>query len=359
MQTNKIYQGDCIEVLKSFSDQSIDVIFADPPYNLQLNGELSRPDNSKVDGVFDEWDKFSSFSEYDSFTKEWLYQCKRVLKLNGTIWVIGSYHNIFRVGSVLQDLGYWILNDVVWRKSNPMPNFRGTRFTNAHETLIWASKNQKSKYTFNYDAMKSLNGDTQMRSDWFLPICSGNERLKVNGIKVHSTQKPESLISRVILSSSKLGDIILDPFSGSGTTAAVAKKLSRKWIGIEKEKKYVVESLKRIEVVKVLKDNSVEITKSKKEEPRIPFGTLLERGLLSPGEILFDGRQRWFAKVRADGSLISNNSKGSIHSVGAEVQGVSACNGWTFWHVKQKGNTIPIDSLRNFLRKESDLHLTI
>ena len=359
MQTNKIYQGDCIEVLKSFSDQSIDVIFADPPYNLQLNGVLSRPDNSKVDGVFDEWDKFSSFSEYDSFTKEWLYQCKRVLKLNGTIWVIGSYHNIFRVGSVLQDLGYWILNDVVWRKSNPMPNFRGTRFTNAHETLIWASKNQKSKYTFNYDAMKSLNGDTQMRSDWFLPICSGNERLKVNGIKVHSTQKPESLISRVILSSSKLGDIILDPFSGSGTTAAVAKKLSRKWIGIEKEKKYVVESLKRIEVVKVLKDNSVEITKSKKEEPRIPFGTLLERGLLSPGEILFDGRQRWFAKVRADGSLISNNSKGSIHSVGAEVQGVSACNGWTFWHVKQKGNTIPIDSLRNFLRKESDLHLTI
>ncbi len=352
MEINRLIQGDCIEVLKTFPEESINLIFADPPYNLQLKKELYRPDSSKVSAVNDDWDKFSSFERYDNFTFQWLKECKRVLKPNGTIWVIGSYHNIFRVGSKLQDLGFWILNDVIWRKSNPMPNFKGTRFSNAHETLIWASKNEKSKFTFNYDAMKSLNGDTQMRSDWNIPICSGNERIKVDGKKLHSTQKPEALLSRVILSSTKQGDLILDPFLGSGSTAAVAKKLSRNWIGIEKEDKYIKEANKRIDKINKLSIGSLEVTKSKKEEPRIPFGTLLERGMLNAGEVLFDGRKRWFAKVRIDGSVISDKSKGSIHSVGAEVQGLPACNGWTFWHTSFNGTIVTIDTLRSMVRKE-------
>ena len=336
MEINRIIQGDCVKILKSLPDKSVDLIFADPPYNLQLKKELNRPDNSIVNAVNDDWDKFSSYKEYDNFTYCWLKESKRVLKDNATIWVIGSYHNIFRVGSKLQDLGYWILNDIIWRKTNPMPNFRGTRFTNAHETMIWASKNETSKYTFNYNAMKSLNGDLQMRSDWNLPICSGHERLKNNGIKVHSTQKPETLLSRIILSSSNVGDIILDPFLGSGTTAVVAKKFRRNWIGIEKEKKYIKEAKKRIVNTEKNSLENLQFIKSKKEEQRIPFGSLIEKGLLNAGEKLFDGRQRWFAKVRIDGSLISNNSKGSIHSVGAEVQGLQACNGWTFWHANFK-----------------------
>ncbi len=352
METNKIIQGDCISVLKSLPNKSVDLIFADPPYNLQLKKELKRPDNSVVKAVNDDWDKFSSFKDYDKFTHEWLKESKRVLKDDGTIWVIGSYHNIFRVGSKLQDLKYWILNDIIWCKTNPMPNFRGTRFTNAHETLIWASKNELSKYTFNYDAMKSLNGDLQMRSDWNLPICSGNERLKTNGNKVHSTQKPETLLSRIILSSSKVGDVVLDPFMGSGTTAAVAKRYNRKWIGVEKDINYIKEALKRIDLIKHLSPANLQTLKSKKEEPRVPFGSLIEKGLLNVGETLFDGRQRWFAKVRIDGSLISNNSKGSIHSVGAEVQGLNACNGWTFWHANINGNIVSIDSLRLKARKE-------
>ena len=352
METNRIIQGDCIQVLKTLPDKSVDLIFADPPYNLQLKKGLRRPDNSKVYAVNDEWDKFSSFEEYDKFTNDWLSQCRRILKCDGTIWIIGSYHNIFRVGKTIQDLGFWILNDIIWRKSNPMPNFKGTRFTNAHETLIWAKKNHNSKYTFNYDAMKSLNGDTQMRSDWIIPICGGKERLRSNGAKIHSTQKPEALVTRIILSSTKKNDIVLDPFLGSGTTAAVSKKHSRNWIGIEKSIFYVKEANQRIIKTEVLTDTTLETMKSKKIEPRIPFGQLLERGLVQPGEIVFDGRRRWFAKVRVDGSLISNDCKGSIHQVGASVQGVSACNGWAFWHLERRGQIISIDFYRNKIRKE-------
>ena len=352
METNIIIQGDCIDVLKSLPNDSVDLIFADPPYNLQLKKELKRPDNSKVNAVNDDWDKFSSFKNYDAFTENWLIECKRVLKSNGSIWVMGSYHNIFRIGTALQNLDFWILNDIIWNKSNPMPNFKGTRFTNAHETLIWASKDQNSKYTFNYNAMKSLNGDLQMRSDWRLAICSGKERLSLNGSKLHSTQKPEALLSRIILSSTKIGDVVLDPFLGSGTSAAVAKKYNRNWIGIEKEKTYVVEAKKRIDKVEMLDNDDLQTLISIKDEPRVPFGSLIEKGLLSPGETLFDGRKRWFAKVRIDGSLISKDTKGSIHSVGAEVQGIPACNGWKFWHTKFKGTVVSIDTLRSIVKKD-------
>ncbi|MDA9735025.1 DNA methyltransferase [SAR116 cluster bacterium] len=355
METNRIIHGDCLTILKTLPSESVDLIFADPPYNLQLKNDLLRPDNSTVDAVDDDWDKFASFNHYDKFTKKWLNECKRILKPNATIWIIGSYHNIYRIGSILQDAGFWILNDIIWRKSNPMPNFRGTRFTNAHETLIWASKNQKSKYLFNYDAMKSLNDDKQMRSDWNIPICSGNERLRVDGAKVHSTQKPETLLSRVILSSTKINDVILDPFLGSGTTAAVAKKFKRKWIGIEKEKKYINEALKRINAIKEISSEYLDITKSKKDDPKIPFGTLLEKGLIDPGKILFDGRQRWFAKVRVDGSVISDQTKGSIHKVGAQVQGLTACNGWTFWHTDYNGTIVSIDTLRSLAKRQLGL----
>ena len=356
MTLNQIINGNCIEVMKTIKDQSIDLVFADPPYNLQIQNELHRPDQSKVHGVSDDWDKFSSFDNYDKFTKNWLKECKRILKETGTLWTIGSYHNIFRVGYIIQNLGFWILNDVVWLKTNPMPNFKGTRFTNAHETLIWASKSKNAKYTFHYDAMKSLNGEKQMRSDWALPICNGKERLKLNGEKVHPTQKPESLLSRIVLSTTNPGDTILDPFFGSGSTGAVAKKYGRNWIGIESNQKYILQAEKRINNINRLNDNEIEVTKSKKHEKRIPFGALLERGLLQPGEVLFDGRKKWFAKVRADGSVISDNSKGSIHSVGAKVQGLPACNGWTFWNVEIKGQTISIDSLRSFVRNEVISH---
>jgi len=352
MKINRIIQGDCVEVLKSLSSESVDLIFADPPYNLQLKKKLNRPDNSLVNAVNDDWDKFSSFTNYDVFTENWLRECKRILKPNGSIWVMGSYHNIFRIGTILQNLNFWILNDIIWNKVNPMPNFKGTRFTNAHETLIWASKDQNSKYTFNYNAMKSLNGDLQMRSDWNLAICSGKERLSLNGNKLHSTQKPEALLSRIILSSTKIGDIVLDPFLGSGTTAAVAKKYNRNWIGIEKEENYTLEAKKRIDNIEKLDNIDLQTLTSKKHEPRVPFGSLIENGLLSPGETLFDGRKRWFAKVRVDGSLISKDTKGSIHSVGAEVQGLPACNGWTFWHTEFKGTVVPIDTLRSLVRKD-------
>ena len=356
MKLNQIIKGDCIEVMKTFKDQSVDLIFADPPYNLQIQNKLNRPDQSKVLGVNDDWDKFSSFNDYDKFTYDWLTECRRILKETGTLWTIGSYHNIYRVGNILQNLGFWILNDIIWLKTNPMPNFKGTRFTNAHETLIWASKSKDKKYTFHYDAMKSLNGEKQMRSDWTLPICNGRERLKANGEKVHPTQKPESLLTRVVLSSTNAGDIILDPFFGTGSTGAIAKKYGRNWIGIEKNEKYVFEAEQRINKVNKLNDNYLEITQSKKQEKRIPFGTLIERGLLKPGEVLFDGTKKWFAKVRADGSVISENAKGSIHSVGAEVQGLPACNGWTFWNVKIKGQIISIDSLRSYIRNEIHLN---
>lgn len=347
---NQILEGDCIEMMNRLPEGSVDMIFADPPYNLQLGGELLRPDNSKVDAVTDDWDKFSSFSEYDRFTREWLLAARRVLKDNGTLWVIGSYHNIYRVGAILQDLGYWILNDIVWRKANPMPNFKGTRFTNAHETLLWVSKSQNAKYTFNYEAMKALNEDLQMRSDWHLPICSGAERVRVDGEKAHSTQKPESLLHRVLLSSTRQGDTVLDPFFGSGTTGAVAKRLGRNFIGIEREERYVSIARDRISKIKALGPDAVATMTSKRQEPRIPFGALVETGLLKPGSVLTDPQRRYSAKVRADGSLAIDDATGSIHQIGAKVQGAPACNGWTFWHVEQRGKLVPIDAYRQKLR---------
>jgi modification methylase len=351
---NQILPGDTIDHLKSLPENSVDVIFADPPYNLQLENELSRPDSSKVDAVNDDWDQFDSFKDYDNFSRLWLKEAQRILKPNGTIWVIGSYHNIFRIGYILQDLGYWILNDIIWQKANPMPNFKGTRFTNAHETIIWASKNKNSKkYVFNYEAMKSLNENTQMRSDWFLPICNGHERLRDSkGKKVHSTQKPESLLHRIIISSSNPGDIILDPFFGTGTTGAVAKKLSRSFIGIERDNKYISHAQKRIDKVIPYENESILVTTSKKSEPRVPFGWLVERKLIEPGDNLYDSAKKYKAKVRADGSIVYNKNTGSIHQIGAHVQDAQACNGWTFWHFDVEGELKPIDLLRQQVRSE-------
>jgi modification methylase len=351
---DRVIEGDCVKSMNALPEACADLIFADPPYNLQLQGDLHRPDNSKVDAVDDGWDQFGSFADYDTFTREWLTAARRVLKPTGALWVIGSYHNIFRVGATLQDLGFWIMNDVIWRKTNPMPNFRGKRFTNAHETMIWATRDQKQKsYTFNYEAMKALNDDLQMRSDWTLPICSGNERLKDDkGEKAHSTQKPESLLHRVILSSSKPGDVILDPFFGSGTTGAVARRLGRHFIGLEREAKYASVARRRIASIEPADKDAIEVTKSKRSEPRIPFGWVVERGLLPPGTILQGTQKRHQAKVRADGTLVCADATGSIHRIGAHVQGIEACNGWTFWQYEDKGKLIPIDMLRQRLRAD-------
>lgn len=351
---NKILPGDCVDNLKSLPNGSIDMIFADPPYNLQLGGDLHRPNNTRVDGVDDDWDKFDSLKKYDDFTRDWLSAARDTLTDDGTIWVIGSYHNIFRVGTILQDLGYWILNDVIWRKTNPMPNFRGRRFTNAHETLIWASKSQKSKYRFNYDAMKALNEDLQMRSDWFIPLCTGHERLKnEDGQKAHPTQKPESLLYRVIMSSTNPGDLVLDPFFGTGTTGAVAKKLGRNYIGLERDKDYIKLAEKRLKNIEALGSDEILKTPSKRELPRIPFGSLIENGLLKPGTVLTDAKKKHAAKVAADGNIIANNYRGSIHKVGAALQDAPSCNGWTFWHIRQGKSYVPIDTLRQKLRAEN------
>ncbi len=351
---NSIIKGDCVAALEKLPENSVDVIFADPPYNLQLDGDLHRPDQSKVDAVDDHWDQFSTFEAYDAFTRAWLLAARRVLKPEGTIWVIGSYHNIFRVGTTLQDMGFWILNDVIWRKSNPMPNFRGRRFTNAHETMIWATPTQDAKkYTFNYDAMKMANDEVQMRSDWLFPICNGGERLKdENGDKVHPTQKPEALLHRVIMSSTKPGDVILDPFFGSGTTGAVAKRLGRNFVGIDREDKYIDAALKRIDAVEVVKSPQLVVTTGKRAEPRVAFGALLESGLLKPGTVLTDTKKRWKAKVRIDGSLEHEGETASIHRMGAKVQGLDACNGWTFWHFKKGSKLMQIDELRKTYRSE-------
>jgi modification methylase len=354
---DQIVHGDSIEVMANLPSGSVDLIFADPPYNLQLENELRRPNNTLVDAVDDEWDRFDSFEDYDAFTRAWLTEARRILKDEGTIWVIGSYHNIYRVGATMQDLGFWFLNDIVWRKTNPMPNFRGTRFTNAHETLLWCARSREQKrYTFNYHAMKALNDDLQMRSDWSLPICSGRERLKQNGEKAHTTQKPESLLYRVILASSNEGDVVLDPFSGSGTTAAVARKLGRRYVGIEREERYVTVARERLRSVTPLKPGDLATTQSKRAQPRIPFGRVVERGLLDPGQVLFDAQRRYVARVRADGSLVTDGGsgrlEGSIHKVGAAVQGAPACNGWTFWHFDVEGKSVPIDILRQQLRAE-------
>lgn len=349
---NTILDGDCIEVMNSLPEGSIDLIFADPPYNLQLKGDLHRPDNSKVDAVDDHWDQFDSFRAYDRFTHDWLAAARRLLKPNGAIWVIGSYHNVFRMGAELQNQGFWILNDVVWRKSNPMPNFRGKRLTNAHETLIWASKSEDSKYTFNYEALKSLNEGVQMRSDWVIPICNGGERLKdENGDKAHPTQKPEALLHRVLVGTTKPGDVILDPFFGTGTTGAVAKMLGRDFIGIEREEAYRKVATKRLSKVRKFDKEALEVSTSKRAEPRVPFGQLVERGMLRPGETLISPRGQ-IAKVRADGTLISGEARGSIHQVGAALEHAPSCNGWTYWQFKREGKTVSIDVLRQQIRAE-------
>lgn len=349
---NSIIKGDCVAALEALPANSVDMIFADPPYNLQLGGDLHRPDHSKVDAVDNAWDQFSSFEAYDSFCRAWLLACRRVLKPNGTIWVIGSYHNIFRVGAILQDLEFWLLNDVIWRKTNPMPNFRGRRFQNAHETMIWASRDEKAKgYTFNYDALKASNDDVQMRSDWLFPICNGSERLKGDdGKKIHPTQKPEALLARVIMSSTKPGDVILDPFFGSGTTGAVAKRLERNFVGIEREQDYIDAARARIDSVTPLGKAELKVITGKKAEPRVAFLTLLESGLMQPGTTLTDSKRRYTANVRADGTIEANGEAGSIHKMGAKVQGLDACNGWTFWHYEENGKLKQIDEFRGVVR---------
>tara|TARA_Y100001970_G_scaffold291656_1_gene429646 strand:- start:2047 stop:3120 length:1074 start_codon:yes stop_codon:yes gene_type:complete len=344
--SNIILNGDCLKEIKKIPDKTFDLIFADPPYNMQIGNKLTRPDSSKVNGVNDKWDQFNSFKHYDNFCKLWLTECKRILKDNGSIWVIGSYHNIFRLGYHLQNLGYWILNDVIWRKNNPMPNFRGTRFTNAHETLIWASKDKKSKYTFNYQSVKCLNDDLQMRSDWIMPICNGKERLKKNGKKIHSTQKPEALLHRIILATTKKGDTVFDPFLGTGTTAVVSKKLGRNYYGIEKDKKYYLAAKDRIDKVTKIEDDYLDTIQNNKSKPRIPFGSLVELGIIKPGASLFDLKKKINAKIMADGSIKYKDSEGSIHKIAAKIMGTESYNGWTYWHYTVNGSSVLIDSLR-------------
>ncbi|HWN52277.1 MAG TPA: site-specific DNA-methyltransferase [Xanthobacteraceae bacterium] len=349
---SQIFRGDCVAELAKLPAASVDLVFADPPYNLQLQGDLKRPDDSRVDAVDDDWDKFSNFAAYDDFTRAWLASCRRVMKPNATLWVIGSYHNIFRVGTMLQDLGFWILNDVVWRKTNPMPNFRGRRFTNAHETLIWASRDAAARqYTFNYEALKAGNEDIQVRSDWTIALCTGEERLKGgDNKKLHPTQKPEALLARVILSSSRPDDVVLDPFCGTGTTGAVAKRLGRRFIGIERDEAYRQAAERRIAVIEPLPAASLASFQTARDAPRVPFSTLIERGMIAPGADLFDAKRRHKALVRADGAVALGDAVGSIHRIGALAQGLEACNGWTFWHVERKGALTLIDTLRAEIR---------
>ncbi|WP_407931982.1 site-specific DNA-methyltransferase [Erythrobacter aurantius] len=346
----QILSGDCIEAMRSLPDNSVDCVFADPPYNLQLGGDLNRPDGSQVDAVDDHWDQFESFRAYDEFTRAWLTEARRVLKPDGSLWVIGSYHNIFRCGAIIQDLGFWILNDIVWRKTNPMPNFKGTRFTNAHETLIWASQGEKARYHFNYRAMKTLNDELQMRSDWVLPICSGGERLKEDGKKAHPTQKPEALLYRVLLATTEKGDVVLDPFFGTGTTGAVAKRLGREWIGCEREDFYRNVAMKRIEKELPLDESALTTMQSAKSAPKVAFGAVVETGLIKPGTQVFDKKRRWIATVRADGSLECGGKTGSIHGLGKDLQGAPSCNGWSFWHYEVDGDVKPVDAARELYR---------
>ncbi len=351
LKKNSIIRGDSLELLKKIPDKSIDLIFADPPYNLQLRDTLYRPDQTTVEAVTNDWDKFDTYQAYDKFSMHWLKQCKRVLKDGGALWVIGSYHNILRIGSSIQDLGFWILNDIIWHKTNPMPNFRGTRFTNAHETLLWCTTSRKSKYTFNYQNLKELNEGKQMRSDWYIPICSGKERIrKNNNQRSHPTQKPEALMYRIIVSTTNIGDIILDPFLGSGTTAVMAKKLQRYFIGFEKDKEYIKIAKKRLKATKPLDEEIVKMTKSRKDLPKVPFGELVEQGVIPPGAVLTDKKERYKATVTIDGSIKTKNISGSIHQVGAKIQGLPSCNGWDFWHVKNKKNFILLDEIRGVYR---------
>ena len=344
---DQLLLGDCVTLMRMLPPASVHCVFADPPYNLQLRGELRRPDDSVVDGVDEDWDRFADFPAYDAFTREWLGECRRLLRKDGTLWVIGAYHNIFRIGAILQDMGFWVLNDVIWRKSNPMPNFRGRRFTNAHETLIWAARQRDSRHRFNYQAMKALNDEIQMRSDWFLPLCTGPERLRnQHGLKLHPTQKPEALLHRVLLASTAPGEIVLDPFAGTGTTAVVAKRLHRHFIGIERHPAYVEAAWGRIRATERASEGAVATMPTRRDVPRVPFGSLVERGLVPPGTQLFDRQRRVSAVVAADGSIAAGAARGSIHQVGAAVQNAPSCNGWTFWHMEQDGALVPIDRLR-------------
>ena len=353
IKENKILLGDSLKIMKTIPSKSVDLIFADPPYNLQLKDTLYRPDQTTVEAVTQDWDKFNTYKEYDNFTEQWLKESKRILKKGGALWVIGSYHNILRVGTSIQNHGFWILNDIIWHKTNPMPNFRGTRFTNAHETLLWCTTSREAKYTFNYQNLKELNDGKQMRSDWYIPICSGKERLRENNNqRSHPTQKPEALMYRIILSSTNKGDIILDPFLGSGTTAVVAKKLQRNFIGIEQDKEYISLAKKRLKQTKVLNDEVVKMKKSRKDLPKVPFGELVEQGIIPPGAVLTDKKEKYKATVTVDGSLKINNISGSIHQVGATIQGLSNCNGWDFWHIKIKSTSILLDEVRDKYRNK-------
>ena len=353
MKKNQIILGDSIKEMKKIKYHSVDLIFAYPPYNLQLKDTLYRPDQTTVEAVTQDWDKFNTYKEYDQFTNAWLSECKRILKKGGALWVIGSYHNILRVGSTIQDEGLWILNDIIWHKTNPMPNFRGTRFTNAHETLLWCTTSRDAKYTFNYQNLKELNEGKQMRSDWYIPICSGKERLRGdNNQRSHPTQKPEALLYRILLASTNKGDVVLDPFSGSGTTAVVSKKLQRNFISIEKDKEYVELSKKRLRATKVLKEDVIELTKSRRDLPKVPFGELVEQGIIPPGAVLTDKKERFKATVSIDGSLKIKDLSGSIHQMGAKIQGLPSCNGWDFWHVKDKSKSILLDEIRSNYRKD-------
>ncbi|QHC35796.1 site-specific DNA-methyltransferase [Komagataeibacter xylinus] len=350
---DQVLRGDCVEMMQTLPTGSIDCVFADPPYNLQLKGELRRPDDSVVDGVDDDWDKFADLRAYDEFTRAWLTEARRVLRKDGTIWVIGSYHNIFRIGAILQDLGFWILNDVIWRKSNPMPNFRGRRFTNAHETLIWAARGPDSRYRFNYQAMKALNDDVQMRSDWYLPLCTGGERLRnEHGLKLHPTQKPESLLHRVLVASTNVDDVVLDPFTGTGTTTAMARRLRRRFIGIERHPDYAEAAIGRARREKPVPLDSVLTTPARRESPRVPFGVLVERGMVPAGTVLMDRQKRVRATVSPDGTLVSGRHRGSIHKMGATLTNAPSCNGWTFWYFEHEGELVQLDTLRSEIRAE-------
>src|SRR5947207_5905 len=351
--SSRILIGDCIAEMAALPAASVDLVFADPPYNLQLQGALKRPDESRVDAVDASWDKFSSFAAYDDFTRAWLIACRRVMKPSATLWVIGSYHNIYRVGALIQDLGFWILNDVVWRKSNPMPNFRGRRFTNAHETLIWAAREPNARgYTFNYEALKAGNEDVQVRSDWTIPLCTGEERLKTpDGKKLHPTQKPEALLARVILAASRPGDLVLDPFSGTGTTGAAAKRFGRQFIGIERDPAYAAAAEARFAQIEPLEEATLAPFMTARDAPRVPFNALIERGMIKPGETLFDAKRKVSALVRADGAVQIGGNVGSIHRIGAVAQGAEACNGWAYWHVERKNKLTSIDEFRAEIRE--------
>jgi modification methylase len=345
---DQVLLGDCITLMRMLPPASVHCVFADPPYNLQLRGELRRPDDSLVDAVDEEWDRFTDFATYDAFTRDWLAECRRLLRKDGTLWVIGAYHNIFRIGTILQDLGFWLLNDVIWRKANPMPNFRGRRFTNAHETLIWAARQRDSRHRFNYQAMKALNDDVQMRSDWWIPLCTGAERLRnQHGLKLHPTQKPEALLHRALLAATSPGEIVLDPFVGTGTTAVVAKRLHRHFIGIERHPAYVEAALGRIRRTKPVPPDGVATAPSKRDAPRVPFGSLVERGVVPPGTRLVDRLRRVVATVAADGTIVAGKAQGSIHQVGAAVQNAPSCNGWLFWHIERGDGLVPLDQLRS------------